>query len=320
METWNDGSHVAADESHLNILHTVTLLVSLLVAALLGIGVLTQLYDSSSVHVAMFWVLAASVADALSSLLEVVHLNLYSGNGVGSYFLDALSAHLEAICDALIMLLLLSISVGWTLASDIVKLQQNTTFVQNIIGGLKSPFTALTSPNKTTVFVVGIIVSHITLAQWGRVYNDDFDSYHDLAHFPGKVLLLLRSCVGFVFVGACYQTRVRCPLSLHGFYIKFATVGALWFFSLPVVTMIVNTFVGYHQRHFTIGVWSASCQSASIVLLSWLVTAHSTSYHKVSHMSVAKKTLGDSLNSASMNSQDPKSFSVLMGNAKVRLD
>jgi len=301
-------------------MHTITLLVSLLLAALLGLGVVIQLYDSSSVHAAMFWVLAAAVSDFLSSLLEVVHLNLYHGNGVGSYFLDALSAHLEAICDALVMLLLLSVAAGWTLPSDVVRLQQNANFVQKIIGGLKSPFGALSTPNATTALVSGIIVLHIVLAQWGRVYNDDFDSYHDLAHLPGKVLMLLRSCVGLVFVSACFQTRVRCPLSLHSFYVKFAAVGALWFFSLPALTVIVNTLVVYHRRHFMIGVWSASCQSTSIVLLSWLVTAHSTSYHKLSHMSVAKETLADSLSSASMSSQDPKSLSVLMGNAKIRLD
>lgn len=321
MESWNSGSHVSADESHLKTLHTVTGLVSLLVAALLGLGVVIRLYESSSVHAAMFWVLAAAISDAFSSLLEVVHLNLYAGNGVGSYFLDALSAHFEAICDALVMLLLLCVASGWTLPSDVVRLQQNATFVQKIVGGLKSPFGALSTPSTTSALVIGIIVSHIALAQWGRVYNDDFDSYHDLAHLPGKVLMLLRSCLGLVFLGACFQTRVRCPLSLHGFYVKFATVGAFWFFSLPILTMIVNTLVVYHRRHFTIGVWSASCQSASIVLLSWLVTAHSTAYHKVSHMSVAKETLADSLSSASsMSARDPRSFSVLMGNAKVRLD
>jgi len=320
VETWNDGSHVAADESHLKMLHTITLLVSLLVAALLGLGVVIQLYENSSVHAAMFWVLAAAISDALSSLLEVIHLKLYAGNGVGSYFLDALSAHMEAVCDALVVLLLLSVAAGWTLPSDVVRVQHNATFVQKIIGGLKSPFGALSSPSTTTFFAIGIIVLHIALAQWGRVYNDDFDSYHDFAHLPGKVLMLLRACLGLVFIGACFQTRVRCPISLHAFYVKFASVGALWFFSLPVLTTIVNTLVVYHQRHFMIGVWSAACQSTSIVLLSWLVTAHSTSYHKLSHMSVAQESLADSLTSASMSSREPKSFSMLMGNAKVRLD
>lgn len=181
VETWNDGSHVSADESHLKTLHTITLLVSLLVAALLCFGVAIQLYETSSVHAAMFWVLAAAVSDALSSFLEVIHLKLYVGNGVGSYFLDALSAHLEAICDGLIVLLLLSVAAGWTLPSDVVRVQHNGTIMQKIISGLKSPFGAFSSLSSTTYFAVGIIVSHIALAQWGRVYNDDFDSYHDVS-------------------------------------------------------------------------------------------------------------------------------------------
>lgn len=320
LETWNDGSHVSADESHLKMLHTLTLLVSLLVAALLGLGVVIRLYESSSVHAAMFWVLAAAFSDALSSILEIVHLKLYAENGVGSYFLDALSAHLEAICDALVVLLLLSVAVGWTLPSDVVKVQQNVPFIQRIIGGFKSPFGAIASPSTTTLFALGVIVSHIALAQWGRVYNDDFDSYHDLAHLPGKILMLMRFGLGLVFMGACFQTRNQCPHSLHRFYIKFAMVGILWFWSLPVLTTIVNTVVHYHQRHFTIGVWSAACQSTSIVLLSWLVTAHSTSFHKFSHMSTASDNLTESLSSVSSNSNGPKSVAMLMGNAKVRLD
>eukprot|EP00980_Cylindrotheca_fusiformis_P011092 scaffold2551_cov113-Cylindrotheca_fusiformis.AAC.31 len=318
LETWNDGSHVSADEEHLKMMHTITLLISLLIGTLLGLGVLIQLYEKSSVHAAMFWVLAAAVSDAMSSITEVIHLSLYAGNGVGSYFLDALSAHFEAICDSLIVLLLLSVAAGWTLPSDVVRVQQNASFVQKALDGLHSPFGALQSLSATTYLAVGIMVVHILMAQWGRVYNDDFDSYHDLEHLPGKLLMFMRLVLGFIFVGSCAQTRLRCPNSLHSFYVKFAIVGGIWFWSLPVLTWIVNTMVSYHLRHFTVGVWGAATQSASIVLLSWLVTSHSTAYHKLSHMSTAKETLMDSLSSTSSN--EPKSFSMLMGHAKVRLD
>lgn len=318
METWNDGSHVSADEDHLKMMHTITLLVSLLVATMLGLGVFIQLYEKASVHAAMFWVMAAAASDAMSSLLEVIHLSLYAGNGVGSYFLDAVSAYFEAICDSLVVLLLLSVAAGWTLPSDVVRVHQNASAVQKAIGGFHSPFGAMQSLSSTTYLAVGILVLHIGMAQWGRLYNDDFDSYHDLEHLPGKLLMLTRIGLGFVFIGGCSQTRLSCPTSLHGFYVKFAIVGTIWFWSLPVLTWIVNAMVSYHLRHFTVGVWGAACQSASIVLLSWLVTSHSTAYHKLSHMSAGKESLMDSLSSTSSN--DPTSFSMLMGNAKVRLD
>ena len=85
---------------------TVTLLISALLAVLLGLTIVTQLYEKSSVHSAIFLVMAAAASDAFSSLFELVHLSLYAGNGVGSYFLDAISAHLEAVCDSLVCLLL----------------------------------------------------------------------------------------------------------------------------------------------------------------------------------------------------------------------
>jgi hypothetical protein len=321
LETWNDGSHVSADESHLRKLHTLTLVISGVLTALLAMAIMIQLYEKSSAHISVFWVMSAAFSDFLSSLFELIHLKLYAGNGVGSYFLDALSAHLEAICDSLIMLLLLSIAVGWTLPSDVVGVQQNASMVQKIMGGLQSPFKALTSFSSTSMLAIGIIVLHVVLAQWGRIYNDDFDSYHDLEHLPGKLLMVTRIMMGTVFLGSCFQTKFRCPISLQGFYLKLAFVGGAWFLSLPVLTWLVNTMVSYHLRHFSVGIWGAACQSSSIVLLSWLVTSHSTAYHKFSHMSGTTNSLTDSLSSG----MSPKAGGetkewTIMGKAKVRLD
>lgn len=321
LETWNDGSHVSADEGHLKSLHTVTLLISGILAALLGMGIMIQLYEKSSVHISVFWVMSAAISDFFSSVYEVIHLKLYAGNGVGSYFLDAMSSYSEAICDALVMLLLLSIAVGWTLPSDVIGVQQNASMVQKVLGGLQSPIGAVTSFSSTSILAIGIIVLQLGLAQWGRIYNDDFDSYHDLEHIPGKILMFMRIVLGIAFLGSCFQTRFRCPISLQGFYLKLAIVGTAWFWSLPVLTWIVNMMVAYHLRHFTVGVWSAVCQTTSLLLLSWLVTSHRTSYHKLSHMSEAKENFTDSLSSATASdrSKTPASWTI-MGKSKVRLD
>jgi hypothetical protein len=319
---WNDGSHVSADETHLKTLHAVTLVLSGILAALMGMSIMLQLYEKHSVHAAMFWVTAAAACDAGSSFFEILHLSIYSNNGVGSYTLDAISAHLEALCDSLVALLLLSVAAGWTLPSDVIAVTQNASPVQKLLHGLRSPFGALMSFNPTAIMSVGIIASHIILAQWGRMYNDDFDSYHDLEHLPGKLLMWMRMALGLCLIICCFQTRSRCPVSLHAFYFKLAFVGTLWFQSLPVLTWVCNWMVPYHLRHFTVGVWSAGLQTSSIVLLSWLVTSHSTSYHKMSHMSTSEKdNLTDSLTSASTSTEASGKPSVWnVGKAKVRLD
>lgn len=322
LQVWNEGSHLSADETHLKKLHAVTLMLSGILAALMAMAIMIQMYEKHSVHAAMFWVMAAAACDAGSSFFEILHLSIYSSNGVGSYALDAISAHLEAICDSLVALLLLSVAAGWTLPSDVIAVTQNASPVQKLFEGLRSPFGALMSFNPTAILSVGILLSHIILAQWGRMYNDDFDSYHDFEHLPGKLLMWMRMALGLCLIICCFQTRSRCPVSVGAFYFKLACVGTLWFQSLPVLTWVCNWMVPYHLRHFTVGVWSAGLQTSSIVLLSWLVTSHSTSYHKMSHMSVSDKdNLTDSLASASsLTGANGKPSVWNVGKAKVRLD
>jgi len=316
LKAWNDGSHVSADETHLKMMHTITLLLSGILAILLGMTVMIQLYEQSTVHAAVFWVMAAAACDSFSSMFEIVHLSLYAHDGIGSYVLDAISAHLEALCDSLVALLLLSVGAGWTLPSDVLAVQQNASSLQRMLGGLQSPFGALTSFTPTTVLAAGIFIVHVILAQWGRTYNDDFDSYHDLEHLPGKILMFFRILLGLGLVILCFQTRLRCPASLRSFYLQLGVVGTIWFESLPVMTWVVNTVVPYHLRHRTVGLWIALLQTTAIILLSLLVTSHSSSYHKLSHLSSAKETLTDSL-SMSTPSQ-PRTWTF--GTSKIRLD
>ena len=316
---WNDGSHVSADESHLRSLHTITLLLSGILAILLGMAIMMQLHEKHTVHAAVFLVMAAAACDSFSSMFELIHLSIYARNGVGSYVMDAVSAHLEAICDSLVALLLLSIAAGWTLPSDVIAVQQNASPLQKMLGGLQSPFAALRSFSPTAILAISILVSHIILAQWGRMYNDDFDSYHDLEHLPGKLLMLWRITLGLGMLACCLSTRMRCPASLQKFYLQLAIVGLGWFMSLPMLTWIVNTVVPFHMRHRTVGVWGAILQTSGIVLLSWLVTSHSTAYHKFSHLSTTQDNLTDSLaNSGSNSNDEPRTW--MFGKSKVRLD
>lgn len=318
LQAWNDGSHVSADETHLKMMHTITLLVSGVLAILLGMTVMIQLYEKSTVHAAIFWVMAAAACDSFASLIEIVHLSLYAHDGIGSYFLDAVSAHLEALCDSLVALMLLSVGAGWTLPSDVLAVQQNANALQRMLGGLQSPFGALTSLTPTAVLAVGIFVIHVVLAQWGRTYNDDFDSYHDLEHLPGKILMLFRILLGLGLLICCFQTRLRCPASLRGFYLQLGIVGTMWFQSLPVMTWIVNTVVPFYLRHRAVGVWGATLQTSAIILLSLLVTSHSSSYHKLSHMATTNENLTDSLSMSANSNSQPRTWTF--GKSKVRLD
>jgi hypothetical protein len=61
LYTRNDASHLSADEAHLQGMHSmaVTLVVNGILAVFMGYVIISQLSQNSSVHAAMFWILAA---------------------------------------------------------------------------------------------------------------------------------------------------------------------------------------------------------------------------------------------------------------------
>ena len=322
MLTDNALTHLSTDEFALSRIHTVTMFLSGIICFLLFGKISFSLTTSGIVHVAKFIVMGAAGFDAASSALELMHLNFYRFDGVGIYTLDAFSAYSEAMCDAVVCFLVLAMAAGWTLPSDVISVQRdqgNTSLMQNILVGLANPAGCQSSMNPFSGLLLGLIATHLTLAHWGLSYNDEYDSYHDLEHLPGKLLMGLRSTLGIFMLAAVTQTRMKCNASLHPFYSKFAMVGTLWFQGLPVITWFCNTFMAFHRRHPTVIIAGAVLQSASLLLLSWIVAINaSSSYHKVSHMTQS----GDNNLTEKMSSLGGSEASTwkLFGRAKVRLD
>jgi hypothetical protein len=325
-------THLSADEHHLTTLHAVTLITSGMVVFLLTMNIVLKLLDGrATIHFAVLWVAAAATLDAGSSLFELMHLQIYKSNGVGSYWVDAISAHLEALCDALLCLLLLSIAAGWTLPSDVVPVSAptNGSSIQNLTAGLSRPVASLRKVNAAGVLGLAVVASHVFLAQWGRTYNDNFESYHDFEHAPGKILMIGRIVMGLLFVVASVQTRNKCHSSkLVSFYVKLTSLGLVWFLSLPFLTWMCNRFVPFYLRHPAVFVTSAAAQTLCIALLAWLVTAHSTAYHRLSHITApGDASLTDELSKAAPFSQPflasdgaGEARTWTLGKAKVRLD
>ena len=167
-------------------------------------------------QVAVLVVQAACLANGLSALCELVHRAAFSFNGRGNYAVDALSSYFESLSDAMIALLLLSIGSGWTLPTDLVGGGLGSAAAESkMMTGMKTPVRSL--------WVTGtIVLVHVGLAQWGRTFDDDFDTYHALEHPPGRALLVLRFVLGLIFVTAVGQCRSggRCPPSLMGFLVR----------------------------------------------------------------------------------------------------
>lgn len=316
-------SHLSADETGIKTIHFVTFFLSGLIGVLMATLIFLRIVDAHSVHLALFLVMAAAGLDSSSSLCEIIHLKAYETNGYGWYQFDALSSHFEAMCDALVTMLLLAIASGWTLPSDVVHISSvQTTWVQSLTEKLRNPMGAVSSMNTGGILSVFIVASHLILAQWGRIYNDDFDSYHDLEHLPGKLLMGLRVVLGIIMVAAAIQTKSACPPSLGGFYTALSLVGTLWFQGLPLVTWLCTRFVPYYLRHPAVTFYGSLCQSVALLLMAWLVTSHSkSSFHSVSRMqATGDDSLTDSLSSSMGNPDRSAPTQWKIGKAKVRLD
>lgn len=325
-------THLSADQSGSVFIHYVTLFLSGLLGVIMTFVIVSRLLNTNSAHVALLIVMAAAFLDSSSSFCEIIHLKYYESNGYGWYFMDALSSHFEAMCDALVSLVLLAIAAGWTMPSDVVHTSgvgATQTWMQSLVSGLRNPAHAFATFDKAGILGAAIILTHLILAQWGRIYNDEFDSYHDFEHLPGRILMTLRILLGLIMVAAAIQTKSSgCSTSLRHFYTSLSIVGTIWFQGLPLITWICSWAVPYYLRHPSIETYGAICQSLSIMLLAWLfVTSNSTSFHKASRVKEEKDggdlftdSLSHSSTTTSHQKQKPTTFLSLGGKAKIRLD
>lgn len=172
-------THFSADEMALYRYHTVALLVSGAVTLWLCTTILRQVTNSrkSPLHVTILWVTLAALLDTTSAFFELTHLRVYESNGIGTYILDALSAHFEAIADALAAVLLWSLGAGWTLSTELQeRALHSTTPIARLYHDWRHPFghsgagQALIGPGH--ILMMCVMAGHVVLAQWGRIYND----------------------------------------------------------------------------------------------------------------------------------------------------
>jgi hypothetical protein len=335
----------SADDKDLLPIHAFSMLTTSIVLGLLLLYILYKLnFDMSkqyTIHAAVLWVMGASILDIVSGFCELYHLGQFNQDGIGLYVFDALAAYFEASCDAMIMILLLSIAAGWTLPSSVITVPGSVRSgnnkgiilqaIQKLISSLSHPIsTGIKGPSG--ILAISVITIHILLAQWGRIYNDDFDSYHDMDHLPGQILLFIRIVVGILFISAVHHTASspKCPPALASFYRMYGIIGLLWFWSLPLWVFVCHVFLPYYKLQPYVFGGCCVLQCLSQVVLAWLVTTQSaTAYHQYSRMVTTNQrdTLTDNLDisnnsSSSGTGTGTKTSSTwsIGRKAKVRLD
>jgi len=242
-------SHFSADENGMVQLHSIQLAFSSLLlmwcAYKIGCAITSP---RGQIHIALLIVASALACDIFSNISELIHNKVYTMNGIGSYLFDAFASHFEAQCDAMVAVVLLLVGSGWTLPGDVIVGDANNnmamlgthSMVQKLVVGLRNPGLAMQqikSGNPAAILVLSTLTLHAILAQWGRIYDDDFDCYHSLEHLPGYFLQGYRLLLGVAFLASVASVRNsgRCPHALKPFLTKFMLVGISWFISLPFV-------------------------------------------------------------------------------------
>ena len=336
----------SADDQNLFPLHAFSMLATSIVLGLLILNIIYKLnFDLSkqyTVHAAVLWVTGAALLDIISGFCELLHMAQYNQDGIGNYTLDALSAHFEAQCDSMIMILLLSIAAGWTLPSSVITVPGTTSNAANantnqIVLAIQKLTCSLAHPissgmkGPSGMLVIGVTITQAILAQWGRIYNDNFDSYHDMDHLPGQILLLTRVAIGLLFILTVRYTASspKCPPALSKFYHWYGYIGVTWFWLLPLWVVYCHVALPYYKLKAYVYGGCCVLQGLSQVMLGLLVTTQSTSYHQYSRM-VAKNqrealtdTLDISNNSSTSNPSTEAKASTTWSigkKAKVRLD
>ena len=325
----------SADELWLYRYHGWTLLVSGAVTLWLFTTILKQVARSisggnaanNSLHVTVLWVTLAALLDTLSALLELAHLRIYESNGVGSYILDALSAHSEAVADALAALLLWCVGAGWTLSTELQERALHSTMpIARLFYDWRQPFGHVGTTSRLPmgpghVLMVLVLAGHVILAQWGRIYNDNFDSYHDYEHGPGRALMWLRLLSGALFALCTWHTHQGLQQHAAGqmlsdFYKTLLACGFVWYAGLPALTLWAKA-LPYYLRNGVVVVGSSLLQASVLASLAYLVT-YSKALAKV-NASSSKNHAEDVLPGSSLGAgAAPRLFSL--GKTKIRLD
>ena len=265
-----DGSHLPSDERGLGKFHFWNFIFS--AAGFLWLFKKVWRSDVKRMHLAVLITLVALFSDGGSSLAELVHVTVFEWNGVGSYFFDALSAMIEATCDFVIAFLFLCVGAGWTLRgsmSDDSPYASKTSFLAPVARVLKQG--PLPSPKRTFTFWL----LHLALAQWSRTYSDDFDTFHDYSHPPGRVLVCMRLALGFfIFLPIVFRSQTCSGIRLQRFFISFALTGFIWFIHLPLVFFLAENFVKIYNRHKFVTAVAGFIQTISLVVLGALFTGN----------------------------------------------
>ncbi|XP_059169673.1 integral membrane protein GPR180-like [Physella acuta] len=207
---------------------------------------------------------------AIAAFIIIIHFYRYSKDGIGSPLIELMSEFLDMLSQFTMLFMLLSLSLGWSLASahSVCRYLHLRTISQN--------------NSARVVFVLGLMQG--LLFMWEQSQDQSKRMYHAQRSYPGIALVILRILLAGVF--AFKLRRLIASERSHlkrKFYSSFTKMCMLWFLCYPIIVFATLIFPEYlRYKLITMGV--LICQSVAGVLLYRLFLSRSL-YWEVSALS-----------------------------------
>ena len=259
-------NHFPADDIGLPQLYYVNIIIVALNFVFLVYMSVRKAASSGNIHLIVLMLDVAVGISLASNFFEIIHLSFYAYDGIGSALCDTMSALGEAMCDFIVIFMLISISCGWTLSSSLPmdltsmgfknRKTAPTQILDYINTKLRKPSQFMQNCNMVSLTLASLFVFHLVLVLWGRMYDDEFYSFHNFEHLPGRILMLFRAVCGILFWFLVTQTmHMQGGVGDMASFLKtFRLFGMTWFWSLPIAVLLAPLWAEYLRHWWISGV------------------------------------------------------------------
>jgi len=230
----------------------VNFLASAVLGVWLGLGAMglkKQIAKYNQVHLSTAAIYLATCLQFVACFCEFLHLACYKSDGKGMRLrhgrlpMDFFSDTAQNLSEALTIVVVVSVASGWTLVDGTFREMSRVAGVAGGIAGFQ--------------FVVELL---------SRRYEEDFSSFHDHDHWPGKLLMVLRVlCCGATLFGTKRAlARVKGDDVATKFLTSFAVCGVVWLLAFPTTVLLITPFFSLYNQHYLVETSAIATQSVAL--------------------------------------------------------
>ena len=255
-----DGSYISQEEYGMQTFHLL-MAVLFLAFCLMSLSKTLKYYRKEGELDYPFILLnAACFIEFLSLLSEWLHLILLEYTGSGYFVPNLFSSLFSIITQLIVTSLLILVASGWSITYYQIEDVELLVLTSVLVGFF-----------------------HLVFAILGQAYNDDPFNTHDYENWAGVILIISKVCLFGLFLMLLLQTYRKAIQKLQNFTIGFGLLGSTYLLALPVTVLIVSTLGDLHTRHRAVTISNIVLESATQLLLTYMLTSKKSAYHKVSY-------------------------------------